>query len=47
VYAKSLLIGGGRQAARLAEQAGNIEFIAVDQQNRLWGSNHSREYLDV
>jgi FAD:protein FMN transferase len=47
VYAKSLLIGGARQAAHLAEQAGNIEFIAVDQQNRLWGSNHSREYLDV
>jgi FAD:protein FMN transferase len=47
VYAKSLLISGGRQAARLAEQAGNIEFIAVDQQNQMWGSNRSREYLDV
>ena len=47
VFAKSLLIVGSRQATQVASRAKNIEFIAVDQQRKLWGSQHSREVLDV
>jgi thiamine biosynthesis lipoprotein len=47
VYAKSLLIGGSRESSALMSLAGYIEFIAVDQQKKLWGSKHSREYLNV
>jgi thiamine biosynthesis lipoprotein len=46
-YAKSLLICGPIEAGRLAAQAEGIEFIAVDERSKLWGSKHSREYLDV
>ena len=46
-YAKSLLILGSSDAGRMAAQAENIEFIAVDERSKLWGSKHSREYLDV
>jgi thiamine biosynthesis lipoprotein len=47
VYAKSLLIGGAKEADRLAAGAEGLEFIAVDLENRLWGSAHSREVLHV
>ena len=47
VYAKSLLIGGPQEVDRLTYQAGDIEFIAVDHQKKLWGSKHSPEILDV
>ncbi len=47
VFAKSLLIVGSRQATQVASRAQNIEFIAVDQNKQLWGSQHSREVLDV
>jgi thiamine biosynthesis lipoprotein len=51
VYAKSLLIGGASEALRLSSGPDSglrkVEFIAVDYQNKLWGSPHSREVLDV
>lgn len=51
VYAKSLLIGGATEALRLSttpERSENrVEFIAIDYQNKLWGSPHSREVLDA
>ncbi len=47
VYAKSLLIAGSRQAEQIAQAGGPVEFIAIDQQSHLWGSIHSREYIDV
>ena len=47
VYAKSLLIGGPQEMERITRLAGGIEFIAVDYQKKLWGSNHSLELLNV
>jgi thiamine biosynthesis lipoprotein len=47
VYAKSLLIGGPQEVERLTHNAGNIEFIAIDHQKKLWGSKNSPEILDV
>jgi FAD:protein FMN transferase len=47
VYAKSLLIGGPQAVEQLTWQAGDIEYIAVDHQKKLWGSKHSPEILDV
>jgi thiamine biosynthesis lipoprotein len=47
VYAKSLLIGGPQEVDRITRLAGDIEFIAVDHQKKLWGSKHSPEILDV
>jgi FAD:protein FMN transferase len=47
VYAKSLLIGGPPAVERITRRAGEIEFIAVDHQKKLWGSKHSLEILDV
>jgi thiamine biosynthesis lipoprotein len=47
VFAKSLLIVGSAQATQVASRGQNIEFIAVDQNKQLWGSQHSREVLDV
>jgi len=47
VYAKSLLIGGPQEVERLTRLAGDIQFIAVDHQKKLWGSKHSPELLDV
>ena len=47
VYAKSILIGGTRESNRLSAQGSGIEFIAVDHKGKLWGSKHSKEYLDV
>lgn len=47
VYAKSLLIGGQAAAERLTTAASQFEYIAIDLDNRLWGSAHSREVLNV
>ncbi len=47
VFAKSLLIAGSREARRIAESRKDIEFIAVDGQGRMWGSDRAKEYMDV
>ena len=47
VYAKVLLIGGSKEVSRISRLEAGVEFIAVDQNGKLWGSKHSREYLDV
>jgi len=47
VFAKSLLIGGPQAVEQITRQAGDIQFIAVDYQKKLWGSKHSLEILDV
>ena len=47
VYAKSLLIGGPQAVDRIIRQAGDIQYIAVDHQKKLWGSKLSPEILDV
>jgi thiamine biosynthesis lipoprotein len=47
VYAKSLLIGGSREVGWISGLAKDIEFIAVDQHNKLWGSERTREMIDV
>ncbi|MDD5369065.1 MAG: FAD:protein FMN transferase [Anaerolineaceae bacterium] len=47
VYAKCLLIGGSQEVNEISNRATGIEFIAVDQHKRMWGSQHSRELLDV
>jgi FAD:protein FMN transferase len=47
VYAKTLLIGGSRDYEKMAPLYAGIEFIAVDGKNKMWGSKHSREFLDV
>ena len=46
-YAKSLLLGGSREANRILQLNKEIEFIVIDRQNKLWGSKHSRELLNV
>jgi thiamine biosynthesis lipoprotein len=47
VFAKALLIAGSRDARQIAESHKDIEFIGVDGQGRLWGSERAKEYLDV
>jgi thiamine biosynthesis lipoprotein len=47
VFAKTLLIGGSHESTRIASYVHNLEFIAVDRKNKLWGSRYSLEYLDV
>lgn len=47
VFAKALLIAGPDLAGRLDIEPNQIVFIAVDKHGKLWGSNHSEEYLDV
>jgi thiamine biosynthesis lipoprotein len=47
VYAKAILIGGMREANRLTNREEGIEYIAVDQRGKLWGSKRSKEYIDV
>jgi thiamine biosynthesis lipoprotein len=47
VFAKSLLIGGPQEVERITGRAGDIEFIAVDYQKKLWGSQHILEKIDV
>jgi thiamine biosynthesis lipoprotein len=46
-FAKGLLIAGSLEANRVIQSEPSIEFIAVDQDNKMWGSRHSRELLDV
>jgi FAD:protein FMN transferase len=47
VFAKALLIAGPDTAGRLDTGPNQIVFIAVDKHGKLWGSNHSEEYLDA
>ena len=47
VFAKSLLIAGSREARQIAESRKDIDFIAVDGQGRMWGSDRAKEYMDV
>ena len=48
VFAKVLLIAGTEQAMDdLLASQGEIAFIAVDRQGRLWGSQNSKEYINV
>jgi len=47
VYAKALLIGGPREVSRISRLESGIEFIAVDLNGKLWGSKHTREFIDV
>jgi len=56
VFAKSLLIGGSNEAERITRMVetfdqpfgrqGEVEFIAIDTQNHLWGSKHSQELFN-
>ena len=47
VFAKALLIGGSREAERVAAWHNDLAFIAVDRVGQLWGSNNAKELLDV
>ena len=47
VFAKSLLIAGSREARQIAESREDIDFIAVDAQGQMWGSDRAKEYVDV
>jgi thiamine biosynthesis lipoprotein len=47
VFAKTLLIGGSHESTRIASYVHNLDFIAVDRQNKLWGSRYSLDYLDI
>lgn len=46
-YAKSILIAGSHGAQKLLDAAPEIEFVAIDHDNKLWGSAHARELLYV
>lgn len=46
VYAKTLLIGGEGQAARLAVQHPEIAYFAIKSDGALFGSENSKEYLN-
>ncbi|MHC1782637.1 MAG: FAD:protein FMN transferase [Anaerolineaceae bacterium] len=45
VYAKALLIGGSDESTQIAAEDQGVEFIAVNQQGKLWGSKNSKEYI--
>lgn len=47
VYAKALLIAGSRGADQVHARRSDIAYIAVDANGQLWGSDNSKEYLDV
>ena len=47
VYAKALLIGGSREAERIAAQRPEITYVAVDQDGQLCGQTNLSEVLDV
>ncbi|HTP08970.1 MAG TPA: FAD:protein FMN transferase [Anaerolineae bacterium] len=47
VYAKALLIGGSREAERLAARRPEITYLAVDQSGQLWGSARAEEVINV
>jgi thiamine biosynthesis lipoprotein len=38
VFAKALLIAGSREALAIAAERSDVEFIAVDEEGKLWGS---------
>lgn len=46
VFAKALLIGGSAGAGELSARREEIEYIAVDRDNKLWGSERARGFLD-
>jgi thiamine biosynthesis lipoprotein len=47
VYAKSLLIGGALEAARMTDSTPGFRYLAVDRQGKLWGSKSSWELIHV
>jgi FAD:protein FMN transferase len=47
VYAKALLIGGSREAERIAAQRPEITYAAVDFNGQLWGSAQTEEVTNV
>jgi thiamine biosynthesis lipoprotein len=47
VFAKVLLIAGNDQAMDILDSKSEIAFIAVDRQGSLWGSQNSKEYINV
>lgn len=46
VFAKALLIGGSENAGQLLAGREDLQFIAVDGESKLWGSDRAREFLD-
>jgi thiamine biosynthesis lipoprotein len=46
VFAKALLIAGSREALAVAEERSDVEFIAVDHDGKLWGSENAKEFLN-
>ena len=46
VFAKCLLIGGSFEVNRISTLAGEMDFIAIDQQLKMWGSKNSQEFID-
>jgi thiamine biosynthesis lipoprotein len=47
VYAKALLIGGSREAERIAARRPEIIYLAVDHTGQLWGSARAEEVSHV
>jgi FAD:protein FMN transferase len=47
VYAKAILIGGPAEVSRISRLEAGIEFIAVDHNGKMWGSRHTRDFIDV
>ncbi|HZQ08154.1 MAG TPA: FAD:protein FMN transferase [Anaerolineae bacterium] len=45
VFAKALLIAGSREAHSIAAYRDDIEFIAVDQDSKLWGSPNAKDFI--
>lgn len=46
-FAKGLLIAGPHEAENIAADAPDLDYIAVDQDGRLWGSPTAARYLEV
>lgn len=46
VFAKALLIAGSREAMAIAAERDDVQFIAVDQEGKLWGSAQAGEFLN-
>jgi FAD:protein FMN transferase len=47
VYAKVLLIGGAGAVSQISRLESEVEFIAVDQNGKMLGFKHAREYINV
>jgi len=47
VFAKALLIAGSKDATELLANSGEIAFIAVDKQGKLWGTPDIMEMMDA